>query len=356
MLSNKYNLKPLPLSKNIETAAVLKQLTQASRALAELKGIVKTIPNENILIATLSLQEAKDSSAVENIITTNDELFRAEIDIDGESKAVKEVQNYKRGLLIGFEEVKKNGLLLNKTIKAVQAELEKNNAGFRKLPGTALKNNFGEIVYEPPQNPQEIEDLMTNLEQYINIGDLEKFDPLIKMAIIHCQFESIHPFYDGNGRTGRIINILYLVKEGLLDIPVLYLSRFIIKNKLAYYRRLQAVNNGDDWENWILYMLKGVEETAYDTIILINEIRKMMDFFKEKMKSETTFYRKELLETLFKHPYTKISFIENVLGIHRNTAASYLNQLVEIGLLNKIKMGKSNYYVNQRLFDLFVLY
>jgi len=342
MSSNQYNLKPLPLSKNIETAAVLKQLTQASRALAELKGIVKTIPNENILIATLSLQEAKDSSEVENIITTNDELFKAEIDLDGESTAVKEVQNYKRGLIIGFEEVKKHGLLTNKTIKAIQAELEKNNAGFRKLPGTALKNNS-----------QEIQDLMSNLEQYINIGNLENFDPLIKMAIIHCQFESIHPFYDGNGRTGRIINILYLVKEGLLDIPVLYLSRFIIKNKLAYYQRLQAVNNSDDWGSWVLYMLKGVEETAYDTIELVNQIREMMDFFKTKMKSETSFYRKELLETLFKHPYTKISFIEDVLGIHRNTAASYLNQLVEIGLLNKVKMGKSNYYVNQPLFDLF---
>ena len=347
-----YNLKPLPLSKDIETAAVLKQLTKASRALAELKGIVKTIPNENILITTLSLQEAKDSSEVENIVTTNDELFRAEIDVDRESRAVKEVQNYKRGLLIGFDEVKEHGLLTNKTIKAIQVELEKNNAGFRKLPGTALKNNLGEVVYEPPQNPQEIEELMSNLEGYINM-DLDNYDPLIKMAIIHCQFESVHPFYDGNGRTGRIINILYLVKEGLLDIPVLYLSRYIIQNKLAYYQRLQAVNDDDDWGNWILYLLKGVEQTAYDTIRLVNEIRNMMNFFKDKMKSETTFYRKELLETLFKHPYTKISFIEEVLSVHRNTASSYLNKLVTIDLLNRVKMGKSNYYINQSLFDLF---
>lgn len=349
----KYSLSPLPLSQNVETIEVLKQLNAASRALAELKGVIKTIPNEHILIATLGLQEAKDSSAVENIITTNDELFRYDIEFNMTSQAAKEVQNYKRALLVGYDAVKQQKLLTNKTIKAIQAELEKNNAGFRKLPGTALKNNQGEVVYEPPQDPRVIMELMVNLEQYINDNEQDHLDPLIKMAIIHCQFERIHPFYDGNGRTGRIINILYLVKEALIDIPVLYLSRYIIQHKTEYYTSLNKVNTSDDWESWLLYMLTAVEITAYDTIRLVNEIRAMMDAFKQKMKTETNFYRKEILETLFKHPYTKISFLEEVLQIHRNTAASYLNELTDLGLLNKIKIGRNNYYVNQSLFDLF---
>jgi len=353
MLTKKYSIPELPLSLDVETIGILKQLNAASRALAELKGVVKIIPNEHILIATLGLQEAKDSSAVENIITTNDELFRYEIELSAKNKAAKEVLNYKRALLVGYELVKQEQLLTNRTIKAIQAELEKNNAGFRKLPGTALKNNLGEVVYEPPQNPQDIIDLMSNLERYINDNQIDNLDPLIKMAIIHCQFESIHPFYDGNGRTGRIMNILYLVKEELLDIPILYLSHYIIQNKTQYYKKLNGVNTSNDWESWIIYMLKAIEVTAYDTVKIVNEIRIMMDAFKQKMKVETSFYRKELLEILFQHPYTKISFLEQVLQIHRNTAAAYLNQLVKIGLLTKIKIGKHNYYVNQPLFDLF---
>jgi Fic family protein len=347
-----YSLPLLPLTTDLQTKAVLLQLNKSSRALAELKGEVKTIPNERILINTLGLQEAKDSSAVENIITTNDELFRAGVDKHYVNPAAKEVQYYVTALIRGFEEVRTTGLLTNRTIKEIQRELEHNNAGFRELPGTTLKNNLGEVVYEPPQERDEVLHLMTNLEQYINDPAIDELDPLIRMAVIHHQFESIHPFYDGNGRTGRIINILYLVKEGLLDIPVLYLSHFIIQHKQAYYHYLQSVRETGNWEAWVLYILKGVEETAYQTITLVQAIRHIMNDYKTRMRQETSFYRKELLENLFQHPYTKISFVEQVLGVHRNTASAYLTALTELGLTEKVKLGRSNYYINVALFDL----
>ena len=352
MSNNRYQVSILPIERDLFNKGIFTQLVKASRALAELKGEAKTIPNEHILLSTLGLQEAKDSSAVENIITTNDELFRAEMDSTYSNPATKEVQNCVQALLTGYGEVKQHNLLTNRTILAIQRALEKNNAGFRKLPGTSLKNQAGQIIYEPPQDPQQIIDLMSNLEVYINGSLDEDLDPLVKMAIIHFQFESIHPFYDGNGRTGRIINILYLVKEGLLDIPVLYLSQYIIQTKGEYYRLLQGVRAEDLWEEWILYILKGVELTAYRTVTLIKEMRQLMQYYKDVIRTQTNFYRKELLENLFQHPYTKIAFIEKVLGVHRNTAALYLNQLVELELLEKIKLGKSNYYVNKALFNL----
>jgi Fic family protein len=347
-----HTIPPLPVKKDLDTVVILKQLNKASRALAELKGEAKTIPDESILINTLGLQEAKDSSEVENIITTHDELFRAGVDEHYKNLAAKEVQNYVAALKLGFSQVQSSGLLTNRTILDIQATLEKNNAGFRKLPGTKLKNNKGEVVYEPPQNSLEILDLMGNLEQYINDSEIQDLDPLVKMAIIHYQFESIHPFYDGNGRTGRIINILYLVKESLLDIPVLYLSRYIIDNKGDYYRGLQAVRDTEAWEEWILYMLEGVEQTALATTALVRSIKITMDQYEERLKTATSFYRKDLLEILFRHPYTKIPFLENDLHIHRQTAATYLNELDKLQLLKKVKLGKSNYYLNTALFNL----
>lgn len=347
-----YHLPLLPLSTDLQTKAVLIQLNKASRALAELKGEAKAIPNERILINTLGLQEAKDSSAVENIITTNDELFRAEVDASYSNPAAKEVRDYVVALIKGFQIVRETSLLTNRTIKVIQQEMEQNNAGFRELPGTNLQNNCGEVVYEPPQNRDEVKKLMSNLEQYVNDPHIDDLDPLIKMAVIHHQFESIHPFYDGNGCTGRIINILYLVKEGLLDIPVLYLSHYIISHKQDYYRYLQSVRETGNWEEWVLYILKGVEETAYQTTALIQSIRRIMNEYKTRMRRETTFYRKELLENLFQHPYTKITFVEHALGVHRNTASSYLTTLTELGLTEKIKLGRNNYYINVALLDL----
>lgn len=236
----------LPIKKEVETRAILKASTSAHRALAELKGIANSLPNQKIVINTLVLQEAKDSSEIENIITTHDELYRSNISDVFISNDIKEVQNYKDALYLGFETIQTQKCLSVNHIKAIQATLEQNDAGFRKQSGTVLKNpTTGEVKFIPPQNPQDIVDLMANLADYINDGGLDDVDSLVKMAIIHYQFESIHPFYDGNGRTGRIINILYLVLEGLLDVPILYLSRYIIKHKADYYRLLNGVSFHD---------------------------------------------------------------------------------------------------------------
>jgi len=350
-------LKKLPLKQDIETKKVLKKLASAHRALAELKGIVSSIPNENILINTLGLQEAKDSSAIENIITTHDDIFKAELNLDGfKSLNAKEVQNYISALKKGFGLITKNKILTNNDIIAIQSELEKNNAGFRKVPGTALKNaTTGEIVYTPPQDYDTILDLMTNLEQYINDESMSEFDTLVKMAIIHYQFESIHPFYDGNGRTGRIINVLYLVMNDLLNLPVLYLSRYIIEHKADYYKLLQEVRETDNWENWVLYMLDSVEQIAKETIVVIGKIRDLIFEYKNLLRNNYKFYSQDLLNNLFKHPYTKIEFIENDLGVSRITASKYLNQLAKDKVLKKEKLGTGNYYINEKLIKILTL-
>ena len=350
-------LKTLPVKQDIETKKVLKKLASAHRALAELKGIVSSIPNSTILINTLGLQEAKDSSAIENIITTHDDIFKAELNLDGfKSLNAKEVQNYISALKKGFGLIKKNKILTNNDIIEIQSELEKNNAGFRKVPGTALKNaTTGEIIYTPPQDYDTILDLMKNLEQYINDESMSEFDVLVKMAVIHYQFESIHPFYDGNGRTGRIINVLYLVMNDLLNLPVLYLSRYIIEHKADYYKLLQEVRETDNWENWIVYMLDSVEQVSKETIVLIGKIKDLIFEYKNLLRDNYKFYSQDLLNNLFKHPYTKIEFIENDLGVSRITAAKYLNQLAKDKVLKKEKLGTGNYYVNEKLIKILTL-
>ena len=351
---NTSKLKILPLEKDIETKAILKKAASAHRALAELKGIVSTIPNKNILINTLGLQEAKDSSAIENIITTQDDIYKAELNLNGfKSLNAKEVQNYISALKKGFSLIKEKGVLTNNDIIQIQSELEKNNAGFRKVPGTALRNAItGEVVYTPPQDHETILDLMKNLEQFINDPTISDFDPLVKMGIIHYQFESIHPFYDGNGRTGRIINVLYLVMNDLLDLPILYLSRYIIENKGNYYKLLQEVRATDNWENWIIYMLNAVEQISKETLVLIGRIRDLMAEYKNSLRNNYKFYSHELLNNLFKHPYTKIEFIEKDLGVSRITASKYLNRLAKDGLLKKEKLGTGNYYINEKLIEI----
>lgn len=345
----------LPPGTEIETKAVLKKCSQSNRYLAELKGISYTIPNQNILLNTLAIQEAKDSSAIENIITTYDDLYKEELFSEFmQNTTAKEVHNYSVALKRGYELVNRSGLLTNNTILEIQAELEKNKAGFRKLPGTELKNGrTGETVYTPPQNAEEILTLMSNLEKYINDDSFSSVEPLIKMAVIHYQFESIHPFYDGNGRTGRIINILYLVQKKLLDIPVLYLSRYIIENKAEYYRLLQDVRDRNNWEGWILFMLDGIEKTAIDTIAVIGKIRSLMADYKKRLRDNFKFYSQDLLNNLFCHPYTKIEFIERDLGVTRKTAAKYLEELTAAGLLRKEKIGVSHFFVNEPLYALF---
>ncbi|WP_281649105.1 Fic family protein [Parendozoicomonas sp. Alg238-R29] len=347
---------PLPQEEELETRKVLKKLATAHRHLAELKGVVRSIPNENILISTLTLQEAKDSSEVENIVTTHDELFQNDLSTTAYNPAAKEVKSYARALSLGFDIVRKTDLLRLQDILDVQKTLEENRAGLRKLPGTELKNmSTGKVVYTPPQTPEEVESLMANLVAYMNDHELSDNDPLVKMAVIHFQFESIHPFYDGNGRTGRIINILYLVAQQLLDLPVLYLSRYIIRNKAEYYERLQAVRDEHDWENWVLFMLEAVADTSKATTALIEHIQKQMQTVKHRMRDELPkIYSQDLLNNMFCHPYTKIEFLERDLGVTRLTATKYLNQLCSKGFLVKQKIGRSNYYINEALVSLFV--
>lgn len=351
---NKYHPENLPPAADLETKQILKQTAIANRYLAELKGISETIPNQAILINTLALQEAKDSSEIENIITTHDEMFKAELYSNHvKSSAAKEVQNYAQALRSGFKLVKESRLLTCNHVLSIQEILVRNNAGFRKQPGTELKNErTGEIVYVPPQNNGEIVILMQNLESYINDDALSDVDPLIKMAVIHHQFESIHPFYDGNGRAGRIINILYLVLKELLTIPILYLSQYIIETKSDYYRLLQSVRDTNNWEEWILYILKGIEITSRQTILIIQKIKELMQRYKHDIRNNFKFYSQDLLNNLFRHPYTKIEFLEQDLQISRLTATKYLDQLAEEGFLEKQKIWRSNYYINKPLIDL----
>jgi Fic family protein len=354
-----YIIKMLPPADldTYETRAVLKKAALANRYLAELKGIAETIPNKAILFNTLTLQEAKHSSEIENIITTQDELFKAELFTDTAiNPAAKEVQDYATALKKGFERVRLTGIIRINDVISIQEILEKNKAGFRKLPGTELKNiHTGEVIYLPPQHPEEILRLMDNLIQYVNDNELCTADSLVKMAIIHHQFESIHPFYDGNGRTGRIINILYLVAQGLLDLPILYLSRYLIQTKTEYYRQLQAVRDTGDWEPWILYMLEGVIQTAQATIGMVKQIKGLMQNYKQNIRTKLPkIYSQELLNNLFNHPYTKIEFVMQDLNVTRLTATKYLEQLVETGLLKKEKISRSNYYINEPLFKVFI--
>ena len=360
-----YEIPLLPLPYDLETKAVLRQANKANRKLAELKGVAQTIPNERILISSLTLQEAKDSSAVENIVTTQDDLYRAGLDAGFTliGAATKVVLFYREAINEGFKLVRNKNILTLNDIKRIQEVLEQNSASFRTTPGTQLKRSSdGAVIYTPPQDGQHIVELMSNLEQFINDDELCPIDPLVKMAIIHHQFESIHPFYDGNGRTGRIVNILYLVTSGLLDLPILYLSRYITHNKAEYYERIQAIRNatGDNsaqWEEWILYMLRGVEQTAEETITLVKNIGNLMTKYKNIIRP--AFGRKyshELLNGLFYHPYTKIGHLESNMQVSRQTAAKYLDKLASLGLLQKERMGKENYYINTQLMELFLTF
>lgn len=346
---------PLPSRIELETPTILRQLTRSHRHLAELKGKAGTIPNESILIDTLTLQEAKASSQVENIITTNDELYQADrATNDYPTPAVKEVLNYGAALKVGLTRLRQQGILRLEDILAIQATLEGNNAGLRRLPGTLLKNDqTGAVIYEPPQSAVEVERLMDNFVAYLNRDEPLDVDPLVRMAVLHHQFESIHPFYDGNGRTGRILNLLHLVQHKLLDVPVLYLSRYIVRNKAAYYHALQAVRDDGAWEQWILYMLRGVEETAKDTLERLDGIRRLMTELKRRLRGELPkIYSQDLLNNLFRHPYTKIEFVVRDLSVSRPTAANYLGALHQIGVLKKIRVSRSHFYLNEPLLQL----
>jgi len=350
----------LPDTGRLETRAVLKQLVAAHRHLAELKGITATVPNPEILTSALSLQEAKDSSEIENIFTTQDELYRAEV-FGGLAKntAAKEVLRCAAALNAGFERIREqtsnNRLITTQHIVDFHGVLMVDIAGIRERPGTVIKNQAtGEIVYTPPQDPSEIKSLLNDLERFVNDNSFCAVDPLIKMAIAHHQFESIHPFYDGNGRAGRILNSLYLVAKGLLDLPVLFLSGYINDARPDYYRLLQYTHVEGDWEPWLLYIIRGVASTSANTIARIRMIRKLMGNYEERMRTELPkIYSHELLTNLFRHPYTTIEAVQNDLDVSRLTASKYLSELTTRGLLEKHRFGKYNYYVNRPLVRIF---
>lgn len=348
-----YNKLPLLPPKITITEKVYKKTIVANKVLAELKGLAGIIPNQAIVLNSLILREAKDSSEIENIITTQDELYKAfSVDVLSTDPNIKEVLKYREALWMGFEQIKKKRLITVRDVIKIQELLIGNTAGIRKQPGTALRNaKTGQVIYTPPFGKDVIEDKLKNLERYINTED--GTDPLIKMAIIHYQFESIHPFYDGNGRTGRIMNVLYLILNGLLELPILYLSSYIIHHKKNYYDGLDKVRYKNDWESWIIYILDSVEQTAKSTINLIKEIKKLLDKEIEHVKVKCPkIYSKELVELLFNQPYSRITNLEEKLMISRFTASKYLKELEKIGLLKGDKTGRDMLYINKPLFAL----
>lgn len=350
-----YNHLPLlpPSKEKIETVKVLKELVKASVALAELKGIANTLPNPHILLNAVILKEARASSEIENVITTQDKLYQA-ISTKGTQTdpATKEVLRYREAMLYGFDFIKKKEFLNTNAIVNIQKVLEENQAGIRKVPGTALRNAAtGKVIYTPPDDHQTIIRLMKNLDDYINEED--DISPLIKTAVQHYQFESIHPFYDGNGRTGRIINILYLILHKQLDNPILYLSAYIIDKKADYYRLLQEVRTKDNWEEWVLFILNGIESTAKETIDQIHAIKKLFVRTQETVKTKAPkTYDKELIELLFEHPYCKNEYLVDRLKISRITASKYLKELESLGIVTSKQVWKETLYINTALFDL----
>lgn len=342
----------LPPQEDVQTKAVLLKLIDAKSNLALLRGLSHTIPNQQVLVNTLVLQEAKDSAEIENIITTYDDMFASQGSDDTQSftTAAKEVRHYSEALMAGYNALKKRGILSRGDILAIQEILQDSQAGFRTLPGTALVNDrTGEVVYTPPES-QYIEALMVNFLRLFNDDSAWDLDPLVKMALLHHQFESIHPFYDGNGRTGRILNVLYLVKEGLLDFPILRLSRFINVNKDHYYALLQSVREEHTWEEWILFILEGVARTALTSSTMVNHIHDAMQTYKHDIRSHyPKLYSQDLINNLFFYPYTKMSLLEQDLSISYLTARKYLELLTDHGLLEKRTISRTNYYINKAL-------
>jgi len=351
-----YNELPnLPPGVDLESKAVLKLAIAANKALAELKGAGELVPNQAVLIQSIGLQEAKFSSEIENIVTTNDELYRAFANKGEKANPhTKEVLSYNDALWHGFDAIKnqKRPLTTNLFEELFQ-QIKQCKAGVRKTPGTKLSTSAGKVIYTPPEGETLLRDKLANLEQFIYAED--GIDPLVKLAVVHYQFEAIHPFTDGNGRTGRILNILLLIDQELLDIPVLYLSRYIIENKNAYYSGLRGITEKGDWESWILYMLKAVEQTARETREKILAIRDLMNADIEKVKAALPkIYSKDLLEQLYHQPYCKIRFLEEAGIAQRQTASVYLKELARIGVLEAFKFGREVYYINNNFLELLI--
>jgi Fic family protein len=345
----------LPIdTEKIETRAVLRKEAQTRQILAELKGFAPVIPNQNILISAIVLQEAQESSAIENIVTTQDELYKnLTMQPQYMDPMTKEVINYREAVYAGYEILKKKQFISISDIVKIQEIIVENNAGIRKLPGTILVNSAtGETVYTPPQSYDDLCFLLDNLCDYLNDPE----NSLWKMAILHYQFETIHPFYDGNGRTGRILNILYLLLKNHIDTPILYLSSYIIKHKEKYYSLLNEVREKDIWENWIIYVLDGIEETSKQTLEKIKLIKNLLESTLERAKKQCPkIYSKELVELIFENPYSKIDFLVKKLSINRKTASKYLKELEDNSFLSHIQAGKELLYINNNLMKILAI-
>ena len=355
-----YNDLPLlPPKADIETKNILRKTISAGRALAQLNGTLLNLPNPTLFLDTIYLQEAKASSEIENIITTNDELYKSLVaDRKMEDSATKEVLSYKEALWSGIEQLKERPFITTNLCISIVQCIKQNTASIRNTPGTTLSNTKGKVIYTPPGDEKVIREKLANLEKFINepartAGGDTTIDPLIKMALMHYQFEAIHPFSDGNGRTGRILLLLYLKLSGLLETPAIYLSEYIIKNKADYYKRLRGVTENNEWEAYILYMLDMVEETSKKGLERLNKITTAMGKTAEEIKKKLPkIYSKDLIEILFRLPYTKRqNLIDENIG-NLKTVGNYLIALEKNGFLKSVKVGKEKLYLNQQLLEI----
>jgi len=345
------DLPALPPASDVETSAILKKTISASRALAELKGMAERMPNQAMLIDSLVLQEARASSEIETILTTDDELFKAASDEALPASAeAKEVLRYRQALNHGFRQIKERPLATGLFIEIAQL-IKETDFSVRRMPGTRIANGQNETIYTPPEGEAVIRDKRRELENFMHADD--GLDVLVKLALVHYQFEAIHPFPDGNGRTGRILNILYLVDRGLLNLPVLYLSRYVIDHKAAYYEGLRRVTEEGAWADWVLYMLDAVEQTSLRTHQQITDILALMEAVRERVQREApAVYSKDLIEQIFRQPYCKIAFLERAGMGTRQTCSKYLRELERLGILTGQKIGREVYFINQNLFRL----
>lgn len=348
-----YNLlPPLPPTREAtETVEILKACIPARAALAELKQAGELIPNQTLLINLLPLLEAKDSSEIENIVTTTDKLFQYSQEEQGADPATKEALRYRKALYEGFVQLQRKPLCTNTAVE-ICCTLKGVDMDIRKVPGTIIGNhNTGETIYTPPCGEDIIRNLLANWENYLHTDD--DSDPLVRMAVSHYQFEAIHPFHDGNGRTGRILNVLYLIEQQLLTLPILYLSHYIVRHKNDYYRLLTQVTRTGEWHEWIIFMLNGVEQVSSWTCEKIAAMRKLITLTEQHVKQQLPkIYSHELVQIIFEQPYCRISNLVEKNIAKRQTASLYLKQLVEIGVLQEKTAGNEKLFLNPRLLRL----
>ncbi len=356
-----FNALPIlpPQEKTEDNKHILTKLVSVSRALASVNINIMRLPNPFMLVNTIALQEAKTSTEIENIFTTEDELYKAisdKVKEDNTDPATKEVLRYREALWTGYKKIKNTGNIDMQSIITIFQQIKNTKAGIRPPQARVVikrgQSEFkpGEIIYTPPRGKGIVEKLMDNMVEYLNNDTKYKTDPLLKMCIAHYQFEAIHPFQDGNGRTGRIFNLLYLVQKGLLQQPVLYLSKYIILNKDEYYYKLGAVTQRKSWKEWIIYMLDAIEKTSILTNNLINDILEQMDATLEYGKTQIKWYNKELNEALFCQPYIKQKYVSNIMNkTSRTTLTKYMTELVNAKILTPKKDGKEVYYINDDL-------